>query len=165
MSADPYHPSGHDCTSLPSNSNASIGIVVAERNSEITDTLLAGAMETLHQCGLADEDIFVARVPGAAELIFGARQMALIKEPSAVILLAAIIRDETPRFDYVASGVTQGMTELNLHYDIPFISGVLMTEDVEQARQRAGGAWGNKGSESAEAALKMVNMVASLVNS
>lgn len=164
-SSDSGHPAESALLEIPSYSNASVGIVVAEWNKEITEALLDGAISTLKQYGVADEDIFVSRVPRAAELTFGARQMALIKEPSAVIVLAVIVKDDTLNFDYVCSSVTQGITELNLHNDIPFISGVLMTEDLAQAKRHAGGPCGNKGVECAESALKMVNMVASLVNS
>ncbi len=164
-SSDPAHPAKSALLEIPSGSSASVGVVVAEWNKEITEALLNGAISTLKQYGVADEDIFVARVPRAAELTFGARQMAIIKEPSAVIVLAAIVKDDTLDFDYICSSVTQGITELNLHNDIPFISGVLMTENLMQAKERAGGSLGNKGIECAESALKMVGMVASLVNS
>lgn len=165
MSSDPYHPAGMQYDDIPHNLNASVGIVVSERNPEITEQLLSDTVETLKEYGLQDEDIFVARVPGATELIFGARQMAIIKEPSAVIVLASVVRDETSHFEYICQGVTRGITDLNLHNDIPFISGVLMTENLEQAKARTQGRIGRKGVDCAKAALKMVNMVASLVNS
>lgn len=150
---------------LPSCSNASIGIVVAEWNAEITGAMLEGAVSKLKECGLTDEDIYISHVPGTVELTFGARQMAIIKEPSAVIVLGCVIKGDTPHFDYVCQSITIGITELNLHSDIPYIFGVLTTENLEQAKERAGGRLGNKGTECAEAALKMVTMMASLVNS
>jgi 6,7-dimethyl-8-ribityllumazine synthase len=165
MSSDPYHPEQELLDGIPLNLNASVGLVVSERNPDITERLLNDAVATLKKYGLQDEDIFIAHVPGATELIFGARQMALIKEPSAVIVLAAVIQDETLHFDYTCRGVIQGVTELNLHNDIPFIAGVLMTETYQQAKDLTAGTQLSKGEEAAKSALKMVSMVAKLVNS
>jgi 6,7-dimethyl-8-ribityllumazine synthase len=165
MSSDPYHPGQELLDGIPLNLNASVGIVVSERNPEITERLLHDAVNTLKKYGLQDEDIFIARVPGATELIFGARQMAIIKEPSAVIVLAAVVQDETLHFEYTCRGVIQGITELNLHNDIPFISGVMMTENRQQANELMESTPISKGEEAAKSALKMVNMVATLVNS
>ena len=89
------------------------------------------------------------------ELTFGAKRMAETKEVDAVIVLGCVVRGDTPHFDYVCSGVTQGITELNLMYDIPFIFGLLTTDTMQQSEDRAGGKYGNKGDEAAVTALKM----------
>ena len=156
------HPSAID---LPSCSNASIGIVVSEQHSEVSLKMLEGAVEVLKRYGLAEEDIFISYVPSAAELAFGARQMSIIKEPSAVIVLGCVLKQAAPQYDYLCQSVTMGVTELNLHSDIPYINGVLMTENMDQASQYAGGEFGNLGVASAESAFKMISMMALLVNS
>ena len=104
--------------------------------------------------------IVVKRVPGSFELTFGAKRLAETKELDAVIVLGCVVRGDTPHFDYVCSGVTQGITELNLMYDIPFIFGLLTTDTMQQSEDRAGGRYGNKGDEAAVTAIKMVNFSA-----
>ena len=139
--------SEYDFNSVPDGSEVTVGIVVAEWNKHITEKLLEGACNTLEKHGVKAENIFVKRVPGSFELTFGAKKMAETKEVDAVI-------------DYVCSGVTQGITELNLMYDIPFIFGLLTTDTMQQSEDRAGGKYGNKGDEAAVTALKMVNFSA-----
>ena len=136
----------------------SIGIVVAEWNKNITEKLLEGACNTLEKHGVKPENILVSRVPGSFELTFGAKHMAETKELNAIIVLGSVVRGDTPHFDYVCSGVTQGITELNLMYDIPFIFGLLTTDNMQQAEDRAGGKYGNKGDEAAVTALKMADI-------
>jgi len=149
----------------PANStDASIGIVVADWHSEITSALLEAAVATLQQCGVEREDIYIAHVPGAMELPFAVRQMSIVKEPSAVIALGCVVKEDNPQYDCICKSVTQGLTELNLHSDIPFIFGVLTTATLDEAKTLATGN-GNIGAESAETALKMVNMMAALINS
>lgn len=149
-----------DC---PANStDASIGIVVSDWHSEITSALLDSAISALLQCGVEREDIFVSHVPGAMELPFAARQMSNVKEPSAVITLGCVVKENNPQYDCICKCVTEGLTELNLHSDIPYIFGVLTTATLEEAKALS---TGDKGASYAETALKMVNMMADLINS
>lgn len=150
--------SEYDFNSVPDGSEMSIGIVVAEWNKNITEKLLEGACNTLEKHGVKPENILVSRVPGSFELTFGAKHMAETKELNAIIVLGSVVRGDTPHFDYVCSGVTQGITELNLMYDIPFIFGLLTTDNMQQAEDRAGGKYGNKGDEAAVTALKMADI-------
>jgi len=150
--------SKYDFSSVPDGSDLSIGIVIAEWNRVITEKLLEGACNTLEKHGVKAENIFIKRVPGSFELTYGARRMAETGEVNAVIILGCVIKGETPHFDYICSGVTQGITELNLMCDIPFIFGLLTTNDMQQAEDRAGGKYGNKGDEAAVTALKMAKI-------
>lgn len=149
--------SEYDFNSVPDASGMSIGIVVSEWNKNITEKLLEGACNTLEKHGVKEENIFVKRVPGSFELTFGAKRMAESRELNAVIILGSVVKGETPHFDYVCSGVTNGVTELNLMYDIPFIFGLLTTDNMQQAEDRAGGKYGNKGDEAAITAIKMID--------
>lgn len=147
--------SDHDPASIPDGSNMKFGVVVSEWNEEITAALLEATMSTLGQHGVKQENIKVLSVPGSFELPFGARVIAEQFSPQAVICLGCVIQGETRHFDYICQGLTKGITELNLDYDIPFIFGVLTTENLQQAKDRAGGKHGNKGDEAAVSALKM----------
>lgn len=149
--------SDYDFNSVPDGSEMTFGIVVAEWNKHITEKLLEGACNTLEKHGVKPENIYVKRVPGSFELTFGAKRMAETKDVNAVIVLGCVVRGDTPHFDYVCSGVTQGITELNLMYDIPFIFGLLTTDKMQQSEDRAGGKYGNKGDEAAVTALKMIH--------
>jgi len=156
--------SEYDFDSVPDASEMKIGIVVAEWNKEITEKLLEGACNTLERHGAKTENIIVTRVPGSFELTFGAKQLAECRELDAVIILGCVIRGDTPHFDYVCSGVTQGITELNLMYDIPFIFGLLTNDTMQQSIDRAGGIHGNKGDEAAITAIKMIDFSCRLKN-
>ncbi len=134
-----------------------IGIVVSEWNDNITGALLEGAHKTLIKHGVKEENILIDFVPGSFELIFGAKHMVENKEIDAIITLGSVVRGDTPHFDYVCSGVTQGVADMNIRYDIPFIFGLLTTDNMEQAEERAGGRHGNKGDECAITALKMID--------
>lgn len=140
------------------NTNFTIGIVVAKWNSFVTDELLKGALETLKAKGFKDDQLVVAQCPGAYEIPFTAKQ--LLPKVDGIITLGAVIRGDTPHFDYVCSAVNSGVTELNLQYTKPVVFGVLTTDDVQQARERCGlaGDKGNKGSESALALLQMLTL-------
>ena len=152
-------------TDIPANStDASIGIVVSDWHREITSALLDSALETLKQCGVMEEDICVSHVPGAMELTFAARQMSLVQEPSAVIMLGCVTKEDNPLYECICKSVTDGYTQLNLHSDSPFIFGVITADTLEQAKQFVV-CDGNQGAQSAKAALKMVNMMAKLINS
>lgn len=147
--------SDHDPATIPDGSSVKVGIAVSEWNEEITAPLLEGALTTLRENGVSRENIRVQAVPGSFELPYGARVVAEQFSPQVVICIGCVIRGETPHFDYICQGVTRGITELNLDYDIPFIFGILTTENLQQARDRAGGKHGNKGVEAAVTALKM----------
>lgn len=141
--------------------DASIGIVVSDWQPEISNALLEQAVAKLKQCGVMEEDIYISHVPGAMELPFGARQMNNVMEPSAVIMLGSIVRENNPQYAVITDTISRGVTHLNLHGDIPFIFGVLTTDTLQEsltlAREGAG-------ARSALAALKMVNMMGNLVN-
>jgi 6,7-dimethyl-8-ribityllumazine synthase len=143
---------------VPSGKGMKIGIVVSEWNHEITSALLRGALVTLMKHGVAEENIRVEHVPGSFELPLGAQLMAESYNPDAVICLGCVIQGETRHFDFICQGVTRGITELNLKYGRPFIFGVLTTDNLSQARERAGGKHGNKGDEAAVTALRMVRL-------
>jgi 6,7-dimethyl-8-ribityllumazine synthase len=147
---------------IPDASKMRIGIVVSEWNSAITQKMLDGACRTLQKHGVTLENILVYQVPGSFELTFGAQQIAKYREIDAVIVLGCVIRGETSHFDYVCKGVTEGVTRLNATQDIPVIFGVLTTENKQQADDRAGGKYGNKGEESAVTAIKMIDFICKL---
>ncbi len=148
----------------PANStDASIGIVVSDWQPEISNALLNQAVAKLKQCGVEEADIYISHVPGALELTFGARQMSNVMEPSAVIILGSIVREGNPQYDMICQSLTQGLTHLNLHGDVPFINGVLTTTTLDEARHYTSESE-NTGAQCAVAALKMVNMMATLVN-
>ncbi|MCD7914037.1 MAG: 6,7-dimethyl-8-ribityllumazine synthase [Tannerellaceae bacterium] len=149
--------SAYDFNSVPDASKMRVGIVVAEWNKEITEKLLEGACNTLERHGAQPENIIISRVPGSFELVYGAKKMAEKKDLHAIIVLGCVIRGDTPHFDYVCSGVTQGVTQLNLMYNIPFIFGLLTNDTMQQSIDRAGGIHGNKGDEAAVTAIKMVH--------
>lgn len=151
-------PSAEHCKKLR------IGIVAAEWNDNIISPLLQGAIDTLTENGVCPENIFVSRVPGTVELTYGAKRMIDSLSPDAVIVLGCVVRGDTPHFDYVCDSVTQGVTELNLRERVPVIFGVITTNNMEQALDRAGGKVGNKGSECAATALKMTALKATALN-
>ena len=140
---------------MPDASAMKVGIVVAEWNYEITSKLLEGAVNTLIANGVKESNIVIKWVPGSFELVFGARVIADGSDLDAVIVLGCVIRGGTPHFEYVCSGVTQGITQLNLTEKIPFIFGLLTNDTMQQSIDRAGGIHGNKGDEAAVTAIKM----------
>lgn len=143
---------------VPDASGMKFGIVVAEWNVEITGALLKAAVDTLKRHGVLDENISVRWVPGTFELTRGAAYFAEATDVDAVIVLGCVIQGETRHFDFICNGVTQGITALNMQYSMPFIFGVLTTNDQQQAIDRAGGKHGNKGDEAAVTAIKMVSL-------
>ena len=142
-------------TSLPDGSSYKIGIVVSEWNHDITSALLAGAKEVLLKAGVAESNIEVLSVPGSFELPWGARQLMKPDKKDAVICLGCLIQGETKHDEYIASAVANGIMQLGLMSGIPIIFGVLTTNTIEQAQERAGGKHGNKGAEAAATALQM----------
>lgn len=155
MSTTLHHLSDYDASKVPDASNMCIGIVVSEWNSEITGALLDGAVSTLEKHGALPENIHVKTVPGSYELVYGAHQMVLNGGYDAVIILGCVIRGETPHFNYICQGVTNGIATLNSKSEIPIIFGLLTTNDLQQAKDRSGGKLGNKGDECAVVAIKM----------
>ncbi len=161
--ATAYHNLSHyDASTMPDATGMKVAIVAAEWNNQVTDALLQGAVDTLITNGVNPDNIYVARVPGTIELTFAAQQMAEAYEPDAVIAIGCVVRGDTPHFDYVCQSVTQGITHLNSLFGIPFIFGVLTTDTMQQALDRAGGKLGNKGDEAAVTAIKMHDFVCKL---
>lgn len=156
--ATAYHNlSSYNPETVPSGEGMTIGIVVSEWNENITKALLDGAYKTLVKHGVKEENILIDFVPGSFELIFGAKHLVENKSIDAVIAIGCVVRGDTPHFDYVCGGVTQGIADMNVRYDIPFIFGLLTTDNMEQAEDRAGGKHGNKGDECAITAIKMID--------
>ena len=137
-------------------SDKKFGILVSEWNSEITEALYSGAVETLLQNGASKENIIRKTVPGSYELTLGAQWLAKEKDIDAVICLGCVIQGETPHFDYICQAVANGITNVALKYDKPVIFGVLTTLTQQQALDRAGGKHGNKGDEASATAVKML---------
>ena len=136
-----------------------IGIVVARFNEFITSKLLGGAIDALTRHNVSEENIEIAWVPGAFEIPLIASKMANTKNYDAVICLGAVIRGSTTHYDYVCSEVSKGVASVSLSSDIPVIFGVITTENIEQAIERAGTKSGNKGFDSAVSAIEMVNLI------
>jgi 6,7-dimethyl-8-ribityllumazine synthase len=143
---------------VPDASNMRFGIVVSDWNNDITWALLDGAVKTLIKHGASEENIIVKHVPGSFEITLAAQFFAENEDVDAVICLGCVIQGETPHFTYICQGVTQGITLLNTDYNIPFIFGILTTNNHQQAIDRAGGIHGNKGDEAAVTAIKMVDL-------
>lgn len=139
-----------------------LGIIVARFNSFISERLLEGAIDALVRSGVVSDDIDVARVPGAFEIPLVTQKMARSGKYDAVICLGVVIRGATPHFDFVAGEVAKGSAQVMLDTGVPVLFGVLTTETIEQAIERAGSKAGNKGSEVAVAALEMINLIAAL---
>ncbi|UJR80479.1 6,7-dimethyl-8-ribityllumazine synthase [Sandaracinus amylolyticus] len=137
---------------------ARIAIVVSRFNHFITDRLLEGALDGLRRHGVPDANVVVARTPGAFELPVAVRQLASSKKVDAVIALGAVIRGSTPHFDYVAGEATKGCAQVMMQTGVPVIFGVLTTDTIEQAIERAGTKAGNKGWEAALGAIEMINL-------
>lgn len=140
----------------------SFGILVSRFNSFISERLLEGAIDALLRHGAADDSIVVARVPGAFEIPLAARKMAESGRFDAVICLGAVIRGATPHFDYVAAEVSKGIAHVSLDSGVPVIFGVLTTDSIEQAIERAGTKAGNKGFDAAMTAVETVNLLKGL---
>jgi 6,7-dimethyl-8-ribityllumazine synthase len=141
-----------------------IGIVVSRFNEFITSKLLGGALDTLSRHGVNDNDIEIAWVPGSFEVPLVAEKMASSGKYDAVVCLGAVIRGSTPHFDYVAAEVSKGIATVSLKTGLPVIFGVITTENIEQAIERAGTKSGNKGADAAISAIEMANLLRELVN-
>lgn len=137
-------------------------IVSARFNSFIVDSLEAGAIDALKRHGVPEANITLAKVPGAYEMPLAIQQMAQSGRYDAIIGLGAVIRGSTPHFDFVAGEASKGMAHVSLDHNIPVINGVLTTNTIEQAIERAGTKAGNKGAEAAISAIEMVNLLKKL---
>lgn len=138
------------------------GIVVSRFNSFISERLLEGAVDALKRHGVADGDVTVARIPGAFEIPLTAQAMAASRKYDAVICLGAVIRGSTPHFEYVSSEVSKGIATVSLATGVPVAFGVLTTDTIEQAVERAGTKAGNKGFEAAVTAIETINVLKAL---
>ena len=139
-----------------------VGIVAARFNEFITSKLVGGALDGLKRHDVKEEDIDVAWVPGAFEIPLIASEMAKCGKYDAVICVGAVIRGSTSHYDYVCSEVSKGIANVSLNSDIPVMFGVLTTDNIEQAIERAGSKAGNKGYECATGAIEMVNLIRAL---
>lgn len=133
-------------------------VVCARFNGFIVESLLAGAIDTLKRNGVAEADITVVNVPGAFEIPVTVQNLAQSGKYSSIIALGAVIRGATPHFDIVANESAKGLSNIALDHGLPIINGILTTDTIEQAIERAGTKAGNKGSEAAAAAIEMTNL-------
>ncbi|KZE38009.1 6,7-dimethyl-8-ribityllumazine synthase [Bhargavaea cecembensis] len=143
-------------------SELKIAIVAGRFNEFITDRLVEGALDTLRRHGVAEEDIDVAKVPGAFEIPIAAQKLAASGKYDAVITLGAVIRGATAHFDYVCAEAAKGVAKAAADTGVPVMFGVITTDTIEQAIERAGTKAGNKGAESATAAIEMANLLQQL---
>ena len=141
---------------------ARFAIVAGRFNSYIVDHLLAGAIDTLVRHGVEAKSIDVVHAPGAFEIPLAAQRVAATKQYDGIIALGCVIRGATPHFDYVAGEAAKGIAQVSLDSGVPVMFGVLTTETIEQAIERAGSKAGNKGADCALAALEMINLLAQL---
>jgi 6,7-dimethyl-8-ribityllumazine synthase len=158
MATENKNLSNYDKNTIPNVKNFRFGIVVSEWNDDVTEGLFKGAYDTLVDCGALSENILRWNVPGSFELIFGAKKMHEKGEVDVVIVIGSLIKGETMHFEYVCEGVTQGIKDLNLMYDVPTIFCLLTDNNKQQSLDRSGGKHGNKGVEAAIAAIKMVTL-------
>jgi len=137
-----------------------IGVLVSRFNEFITEQLATGALQVLEKHGCKTENITFVKVPGAWELAIAAK--ALAPQCHALVAVGAVIRGDTPHFEFVARGVTDGLNQVSLQTGLPIAFGVLTTDNMQQAMDRAGGKSGNKGAEAAEVAIELANLMKSL---
>jgi 6,7-dimethyl-8-ribityllumazine synthase len=139
--------------------NLKIGIIISRFNEFISGKLLAGALDGLKRHGVSDDDIEAAWVPGAFEIPLIAKKMADTKKYDGLICLGAVIRGDTPHFDYISAEVSKGISKVCLDSGMPIIFGVLTTDTIEQAIERAGTKAGNKGYDAALSVIEMINLL------
>ncbi|MFO7673783.1 MAG: 6,7-dimethyl-8-ribityllumazine synthase [Lutibacter sp.] len=152
--------SDYDKTAIPNAKDFRFGIVVSEWNADITENLYLGAEQALLENGTRKENIVRWNVPGSFELIFGCKHMLETEDVNAVIAIGNVIQGETKHFDFVCEGVTQGIKDLNIKYNVPVIFCLLTDNNKQQSIDRSGGKHGNKGVECAIAAIKMAALTA-----
>jgi 6,7-dimethyl-8-ribityllumazine synthase len=148
--------SDYDPDRVPEAGQMKFAIVVSDWNHEITYSMRDAAIDTLARHGALAKNIMAIHVPGSFELTLGAQLLAESEEYDAIICLGCVIQGETRHFDFICQGVAQGITQLNITYKIPVVFGVLTTNTIDQAKERAGGKHGNKGDEAAITAIKMI---------
>ncbi len=139
--------------------NEKFCIIISRFNDFIGSKLLSGAVDELKRHGVAEENIEIVKVPGAFEIPLAAMKFAKTKKYNAIITLGAIIRGATAHFDYVSAELSKGIAQVSLQTEVPVIFGVLTTDNIEQAIERAGTKAGNKGSDAAKAAIEMANLL------
>ncbi|EDP94385.1 6,7-dimethyl-8-ribityllumazine synthase [Kordia algicida OT-1] len=147
--------STYDKATIPNAKDFRFGIVVSEWNENITEGLCEGAIATLLENGVVEDNIVRWNVPGSYELVYGAKHMQKTQKVDAIIAIGSVIQGETKHFDFVCSATAQGIKDLNVQSDIPVIFCVLTDNTLQQAIDRSGGKHGNKGTEAAVAAIKM----------
>jgi len=155
--------SHYDINSIPNAGNMRFGIVVSEWNEKITTGLLEGALAALKENGAKEENIIVQFVPGSFELPLGAQHLFEAKDVDGVVCLGSVVQGETKHFDFVCHGTTQGIMDVSLKYDRPVIFGLLTDNTMQQAIDRSGGKYGNKGIDCAIACIKMIDAKKQLI--
>ena len=158
MATENKNLSQYDKNTIPNAKDFRFGIVVSEWNDEITNGLFNGAKAALLDCGALPENIIRWDVPGSFELIYGSKRMIETQKVDCVIAIGCVIKGETMHFEFVCDGVTQGVKDLNLKYDVPTIFCLLTDNSMQQSIDRSGGKHGNKGTEAAIAAIKMIDL-------
>lgn len=158
MATENKNLSNYDKSTIPNTNGLRFGIVVSEWNEQITNGLFQGALEALVDNGVDEQDIVKWNVPGSFELIYGCKKMVETQQVDAVIAIGCVIQGETKHFDFVCEGVTQGIKDLNILYDIPVIFCVLTDNTLQQSIDRSGGKHGNKGTEAGITAIKMADL-------
>lgn len=153
-------PTFNDPSSFPP--NGKVGLIAARFNAPIVDELLSGCVRRLGELGIAGDRVEVCRVPGAFELPLAAQAMARTKRFAAVVCLGAVVRGDTPHFDYVAGECARGIARVSLDESIPVVFGVLTTNTEQQALDRIGGSHGHAGERAAEAAVEMAGLLLKL---
>ncbi len=162
MASSLHNLSDYNAEALPEGKDIKIGIALSEWNTEITHSLYKACLDTLLEHGVQEENITLARVPGTFELPVAARMLIKTKGPDVVICIGCVIKGETAHDIYINTAVAQGITNLSLTAGTPVIFGVLTPNTEQQAKDRAGGKYGNKGVEAAVTALRMVGLDKSL---
>lgn len=155
--------SDYDPMAVPDGKEYKIGVIAAEWNPEVTNAMLQGAVDTLQEHGVEEENIIVKRVPGTFELTSAADMMLHYNDLDAVICIGCVIQGETRHFEFICQAVSQGLTNVAIKRQRPVIFSVLTTDNMEQAQDRAGGKHGNKGIEGAITALKMIDYHKSMI--
>jgi len=150
--------SNYDKSTIPNTKNLRFGIVVSNWNSDITENLFKGTISTLIENNVSQNDIIRWNVPGSFELIYGCKKMIETQNLDVIIAIGCVIQGQTKHFDFVCQGVTQGIKDLNIKYDIPVIFCVLTDQNKQQSIDRSGGKHGNKGTEAAIVAIKMADL-------
>ncbi len=157
MATSEKHLSAQNFSDTPDLSRIKFALVVSEWNEEVTEAMFEGAYQTLIDQGVKKKNVLRKNVPGSFELSLGAQYMAQSNKIDAVICLGCIIQGETRHFEFICQSVAQGIKDVALKYNKPVIFGVLTTDTKQQALDRAGGKYGNKGDEAAASAIKMLN--------